>query len=169
MLDAEGIDAAVLYTTIGLLWEAELDDAELSQAYTRAYNRWICEFCADSGGRLVPDRAPLAERSGGRGRRSWSAPSAKAHAARTSRRSPTTAEPLGHPDNDPVFAAAQDLDVPFAIHPTFEPQWTKGTRMGAWENVQAAAAARVGARRPTACASSSRRCSTTACSTSSRA
>jgi predicted TIM-barrel fold metal-dependent hydrolase len=26
--------------------------------------------------------------------------------------------------------------VPFAIHPTFEPQWTKGTRMGAWENVR---------------------------------
>ncbi len=44
--------------------------------------------------------------------------------------------PLGHPDNDPVFAAAQDLDVPFAIHPTFEPQWTKGTRMGSWENVK---------------------------------
>ena len=30
VLDAEGIDAAVLYTTIGLLWEAELDDPELS-------------------------------------------------------------------------------------------------------------------------------------------
>ena len=44
--------------------------------------------------------------------------------------------PLGHPDNDPVFAAAQDLDVPLAIHPTFEPQWTKGTRMGSWENVK---------------------------------
>ena len=44
--------------------------------------------------------------------------------------------PLGHPDNDPVFAAAQDLDVPFAIHPTFEPQWTKGARMGTWENVK---------------------------------
>ena len=53
VLDAEGIDAVVLYTTVGLLWEAELDDAELSQAYTRAYNRWICEFCADSD-RLVP-------------------------------------------------------------------------------------------------------------------
>src|SRR4029077_20399788 len=48
VLDAEGIDAAVLYTTIGLLWEAELDDAELAQAYTRAYNRWICEFCSGS-------------------------------------------------------------------------------------------------------------------------
>jgi len=30
-----------------------LEDAELSQAYTRAYNRWICEFCADSD-RLIP-------------------------------------------------------------------------------------------------------------------
>jgi len=54
VLDAEHIDAAVIYTTTGLLWEAELQDAELSQAYTRAYNRWICEWCSDSGGRLVP-------------------------------------------------------------------------------------------------------------------
>ena len=46
------------------------------------------------------------------------------------------AKPLGHPDHDPVFAAAQDLDIPFAIHPTFEPQWTKGERMGSWENVK---------------------------------
>ena len=53
VLDAEGLDAVVLYTTIGLLWEAELDEPELCQAYTRAYNRWICEFCADSP-RLVP-------------------------------------------------------------------------------------------------------------------
>src|SRR4029078_1570367 len=53
LLDAEGIDAAVLYTTVGLLWEAELEDVELSQAYTRAYNRWICDFCAASP-RLVP-------------------------------------------------------------------------------------------------------------------
>jgi predicted TIM-barrel fold metal-dependent hydrolase len=46
------------------------------------------------------------------------------------------AKPLGHPDHDPLFAACQDLDVPFAIHPTFEPQWTKGTRMGPWEYVR---------------------------------
>ena len=132
-----------------------------------AYNRWICEFCAGEP-RLVPTahlslRDPVAAAAGaGAGRRRGRQGRA------TSRRSPTTARPLGHPDNDPVFAAAQDLDVPFAIHPTFEPQWTKGTRMGTWENVQAAAAARVGRRRPTACATSSRPCSTTACSTSSR-
>jgi predicted TIM-barrel fold metal-dependent hydrolase len=134
LLDAEGIDAAVLYTTVGLLWEAELEDPELSQAYTRAYNRWICEFCAGSP-RLVPtahlslsDPAAAAqelERAVGDG-------------ARGAYVAPFThdAKPLGHPDNHAVFAAAQDLDVPFAIHPTFEPQWTKGTRMGAWENVR---------------------------------
>jgi predicted TIM-barrel fold metal-dependent hydrolase len=134
VLDAEHIDAAVLYTTVGLLWEAELEDAELSQAYTRAYNRWICEFCAGSE-RLVPT-AHL----------SLSDPAAAAHeleravgeGARGAYVAPFTHDgrPLGHADNDPVFAAAQDLDVPFAIHPTFEPQWTKGTRFGSWENVK---------------------------------
>src|SRR5947207_7067111 len=134
VLDAEGIDAVVLYTTIGLLWESELDDDELSQAYTRAYNRWICEFCAGSD-RLVPtahlslgDPAAAArelERAVGEGARgAFVAPFT--HDGR----------PLGHPDNDAVFAAAQDLDVPFAIHPTFEPQWTKGSRMGTWEHVK---------------------------------
>jgi predicted TIM-barrel fold metal-dependent hydrolase len=134
VLDAEGIDAVVLYTTVGLLWEAELDDVELAQAYTRAYNRWICEFCAGSD-RLVPTAHlslgdPVAaaaelERAAGEGARgAYVAPFT--HDGR----------PLGHPDNDPVFAAAQDLEVPFAIHPTFEPQWTKGQRMGPWENVK---------------------------------
>jgi predicted TIM-barrel fold metal-dependent hydrolase len=134
VLDAEGIDAVVLYTTVGLLWEAELEDADLSQAYMRAYNRWICEFCAGDP-RLIPTAhlslsdpeaaARELERAVGEGAKgAYVAPFT--HDAR----------PLGHPSNDPVFAAAQDLGVPFAIHPTFEPQWTKGTRMGAWENVR---------------------------------
>ncbi len=134
LLDAERLDAVILYTTVGLLWEAELEDPELSQAYTKAYNRWICEFCADSP-RLVPtahlslsDPAAAArelERAVGEGAKgAYVAPFT--HDGR----------PLGHPDNHVVFAAAQDLDVPFAIHPTFEPQWTKGTRMGSWENVK---------------------------------
>ncbi len=68
--------------------------------------------------------------------RSWRGPSATAPAACYVAPFTHTAKPLGHPDHDVVFAAAQDLDVPFAIHPTFEPQWTKGSRMGAWENVR---------------------------------
>jgi predicted TIM-barrel fold metal-dependent hydrolase len=127
LLDAEGIDAAVLYTTVGLLWEAELDDPELSQAYTTAYNRWICEFCADSP-RLVPTAhlslsdppaaAAELERAVGEGAKgAYVAPFTH------------SGKPLGHPDHHVVFAAAQDLDVPFAIHPTFEPTAVLGTRI----------------------------------------
>ena len=29
-------------------------------AYARAYNRWIVDFCADSGGRLLPVAAVVA-------------------------------------------------------------------------------------------------------------
>jgi predicted TIM-barrel fold metal-dependent hydrolase len=134
LLDAEGIDAAVLYTTIGLLWEAELTDPELSQAYTRAYNRWICDFCRGHA-RLVPTaHLSLADPEAA------AAELARAvdDGARGVYVAPFTHDgrPLGHPANDPVFAAAQDHDVPFAIHPTFEPQWTKGARMGTWENVK---------------------------------
>ena len=134
LLDAEGLDAVILYTTVGLLWEAELQDPELSQAYTRAYNRWITEFCAGSD-RLVPtahlslsDPAAAAAELG----------RAVNDGAKGVYVCPFTHDgrPLGHPDNHVVFAAAQDHDVPFAIHPTFEPQWTKGERMGTWEHIK---------------------------------
>jgi predicted TIM-barrel fold metal-dependent hydrolase len=121
-LAQEGLDAAFLYPTLGVLWEAECTDAEIAQAYTRAYNRWIIDFCADSGGRLIPvahlslgdpdaaaQELERAVRDGARG--GWVAPFTM------------TKKPHGHPDHDRLFAAAQDLDVPLAIHPTFEPKW----------------------------------------------
>jgi predicted TIM-barrel fold metal-dependent hydrolase len=121
-LDKENLDAAFLYPTLGVLWEAECLDPQLAQAYTRAYNRWIVDFCADSDGRLIPiahlslsDPAAAAQeleravRAGARG--GWVAPFTMSK------------KPHGHPDHDRLFAAAQDLDVPLAIHPTFEPRW----------------------------------------------
>ncbi len=120
LIEREGMAKAVLYPTIGLLWEAELFDAELSAAYCRAYNRWIADFCRDSGGRLIP----IAHLSLGD----------PAEAARELERAvkdgckgafvcpfTITRVPHGDPRHDAVLAAAQDLDVPFAIHPTFEP------------------------------------------------
>ena len=120
LLDREGMAKAILYPTLGLLWEAELMDPELSGAYCRAYNRWIADFCRDSGGRLIP----IAHLSLGD----------PAEAARELERAvrdgcrgafvcpfTITRVPHGAPEHDAVFAAAQDLDVPLAIHPTFEP------------------------------------------------
>jgi len=133
LLDAEGLDAAVLYPTLGLLWEAELEDPELSQAYTRAYNRWICEFCSDSGDRLVPmAHLSLSDPEAA----ATELERAVAEGARGGFVLPFThaRRPLAHAAHKRVFAAAQDLDVVFAIHPGFEPDWVKGERFtgGNW-------------------------------------
>jgi uncharacterized protein len=120
LLDREGMAKSILYPTLGLLWEAEVMDAELSSAYCRAYNRWIADFCRDSGGRLVPiahlslgdpdEAARELERAVSDGcKGAFVAPFT------ISRR------PHGDAAHDRLFAAAQDCDVPLAIHPTFEP------------------------------------------------
>lgn len=127
LLDAEGLEAAFVYPTLGLLWEAECEDVELAQAYTRAYNRWIVEFCAASGGRLVP----IAHLSlGDPGAAAGELERAVDEGCRGAFVAPftMTRKPHGHPDHDPVFAAAQSLGVPLAIHPTFEPLWAASQR-----------------------------------------
>jgi hypothetical protein len=127
LLERENLDKTVLYPTIGLLWECELEDAELTLAYQRAYNRWIADFCRDSGGRLVPiahltlldpegsaDELERAVVDGCRG--GFVAPFTHSK------------KPHGHPDHDPLFARAEALGVPIAIHPTFEPFWAAPVR-----------------------------------------
>lgn len=44
----------MLYPTIGILWEAEFEAIELSQANGRPYNRWIADFCRPPAKRLIP-------------------------------------------------------------------------------------------------------------------
>jgi predicted TIM-barrel fold metal-dependent hydrolase len=54
VMDAERIDVALLYPTIGIAWEGLVRDPELATAYCRAYNRWIVDFCSADRRRLVP-------------------------------------------------------------------------------------------------------------------
>ena len=119
LLDREGIAKSILYPSLGLTWECELEDVELSLAYARAYNRWICEFCSDSGGRLVAiahisladakAAAEELERAVGEGAKgAFVAPYT------------LTRVPHAHPDHDAFWAKAQDLNVPVAIHPMAE-------------------------------------------------
>ncbi len=120
LLDRERIDKAILYPTLGIIWEPEVDDPELAAAYARAYNRWIVDFCSDSGGRLVAiahismgdgeeaaRELERAVRAGAKG--AFVAPYTivnKSHA---------------HPDFDRFWATAQELGVPVGIHPCPEP------------------------------------------------
>jgi predicted TIM-barrel fold metal-dependent hydrolase len=121
-LDAEGLDAAFIYPTLSLMYESEMSDPELVQACTRAYNRWIVDWCSESGGRLVPmahislgdpvaaanelERAVKAGCKGG-----WVA------------QFTMTRKPHAHPDHDVLFAKAQELGVPLGLHPSLEPPW----------------------------------------------
>lgn len=119
-IQGEGLSKVILYPTVSLLWESEVADPELSAAYCRAYNRWIVDFCSESGGRLIP----IAHLSG-------SDPQAAAKELERAVKDGCkgaffapftwTKKSHGHPDYDAVWSTAQDLDVPIAIHPTFEP------------------------------------------------
>ena len=127
LLDRENLEKAVLYPTIGLLWECELEDPELSLAYQRAYNRWIADFCRDSRGRLVPiAQLTLLDPAGS----ADELERAVADGCRGGFVAPFTHQqkPHGHPDHDVLWARAAQLGVPMAIHPTFEPFWAAPVR-----------------------------------------
>ena len=54
VMDEEDIDIALLYPTIGICWEGLVQDPKLALAYTRAYNRWLADFCREDPKRLFP-------------------------------------------------------------------------------------------------------------------
>ena len=120
LLDKEHLDGAVLYPTIGLMWERDVADPELALALARAYNRWLADFCRDGDGRLVAiAHLPLIDPAGAAAELERAVAdgcrgafvATFTHARRS----------FGDPMFDPVWAAAQDLGVPVAIHPLFEP------------------------------------------------
>ena len=133
LMDAENLDASIIYPTVGLVWEVEVPDEALTMAHLKAYNRWVTEWCSDGDGRLVPiahismtfPEASVVELE--------RAANAGAKGCFVSPYSHDR-KPFGHRDHDPIFAACQDLDIPLAIHPTLEPESMKGDRMGPREN-----------------------------------
>jgi predicted TIM-barrel fold metal-dependent hydrolase len=116
VLDAEGIDAAVMYPGLGLSLGA-IEDPELAVASCRVYNDWLAEFCAADPRRLVGVAAlPLQD-----------PPAAAAEARRAvtelglrgafARPNPHANRPLHDAVYTPVWEALEDLDVPMAFHP----------------------------------------------------
>lgn len=117
VLDDEGIDVVLLYPTIGICWEGHVTEPALATAYTRAYNRYIVDFCAEDPARLVPvahisliDEDGAVEELG----------RARAAGCRAVYLSPDLAarggRALGDPAFDRFWAAAADLDVPIGFH-----------------------------------------------------
>jgi uncharacterized protein len=115
-MDRDGIDVAVLYPSQAMFFGPldpipALRDVEFVGDCIRAYNDWVAEYCSAAPKRLFGMAAvPLqdVERAvddlGLRG--AFIRPSAYVDEL-----------PLSHPVYDPFWAAAQDLDVPIALHP----------------------------------------------------
>lgn len=117
VMDAEGIDVALLYPTLSLCWEGIVTDPALATAYTRAYNRYIVDFCGHDPSRLVPvahisliDEARAVEevtRARAAGCRAvYLSPDPPARANRS----------LTDPAFDRFWSTLEDLDLPVGFH-----------------------------------------------------
>jgi predicted TIM-barrel fold metal-dependent hydrolase len=117
VLDAEGIDKVLLYPTIGIAWEGGVSDPELALAYSRAYNRWIVDFCRTDPSRLYPiahitllnpqgavEEVERARRDGCIG--VYLSPDLAARRGKS----------LDSPEFDPFWAKVSDLGMPIAFH-----------------------------------------------------
>jgi uncharacterized protein len=115
-MQAEGIDLAVLFPTTGLFM-GEVREPELAVALSRAYDDWIADYCRAAPDRLKgvallqllePEQAAAElERAVGRlGLVGGVVPAYSRFGPRN----------LGERAVDPVYAAAERLGVPIAIH-----------------------------------------------------
>jgi predicted TIM-barrel fold metal-dependent hydrolase len=136
VMDGERIDVALLYPTIGICWEGMVTDPDLANAYTRAYNRYIVDFCSVDPVRLVPvahislldpefavEEATRAREAGCRA--VYLSPDMESRGGRH----------LMDPALDPFWAAVSDLGMPVGFHvvvrdrPFFRP-WMPGRGTG---------------------------------------
>jgi hypothetical protein len=114
-LDAEGIAKQVIYPSLGIIWEGEVSDPELAAALCRAYNRWAFELVAGHKDRLFP-AAHISLRE------PTLAITELERVARLGCRSafvaamPIKGRSFGHPDFDPVWETAQELDLAIGLH-----------------------------------------------------
>ena len=123
VMDAEGIDATVLYPSIALMF-GPLDpipavrDVQFALACQQAYNDWIAEYCAAAPSRLFAMAAvPLqdielavAETRRAVGELGLSGVFVRSAAA-------VDDLPFNHPVYDPFWECCQELGVPVALHP----------------------------------------------------
>ncbi len=131
VLDAFGLDAAVLFPNFGLLWEKMLAaDRDAQRANARAYNRFMAGACGDGAGRLFGVAHLLLHDP------AWAVEEitrVRAEGVRLAMVAPAPVDgkPLSHPDFDPVWAACSDQGVAPVFHVSgFEsplhPAWLQG-------------------------------------------
>ncbi|MGH7857962.1 MAG: amidohydrolase family protein, partial [Candidatus Binatia bacterium] len=122
VMDEEGIDVAVLYPTLWLLY-GDLPDPRIAAAACRAYDDWMADFCKPSPRRLygvAPMPLQSVEEAVKEMRRAVERLGFRSVFVRPN---PFNGRRLCDPAYDPFWREAEGLGVPVAVHSSF------GTRM----------------------------------------
>src|SRR4029453_16803671 len=114
-LDEEGFEKQVIYPTLGLFWEGEIDDPDLADAHCRAYNTWAFGTCAAHKGLLYP-AAHISLRDPQLAVREMERVAKLGGRTIFVAAAPIRGRSFGHPDFDPVWATAQNLDLSVGLH-----------------------------------------------------
>ena len=127
VMDAEGIDVAVLYPSLWLLY-GDLIEPKLAAAACRAYNNWMADFCKESPSRLyavAPMPLQDVDEAVREMRRVVRELGFKAVFVRPN---PFAGRRLNDPAYERFWQTAQELNVAVAVHSSFG---TKMPTMGA--------------------------------------
>ncbi|HEV8711628.1 MAG TPA: amidohydrolase family protein [Candidatus Binatia bacterium] len=114
-MDAEGIDAAVLYPSLGLFLGA-IKDPEFAAAACRAYNRWLADYCKPYPERLFGAAMLPMQSIEGTIQEMRYAMKELGFRAGFIRPNPYNGRVLHDPDYDPLWTEAQDLGFSIGIH-----------------------------------------------------
>ena len=114
-LDIDGIDVSILYPSVGLILFAQVRDSELLTSLFRTYNDWLADFCSAFPKRLkgiamvniddVQDGIKELERCANLG-----------FAGAMITVYPTEDRSYNSLEYEPLWAAAQDLEMPLSLH-----------------------------------------------------
>lgn len=113
-LEADGVDAAIIYPTAGLLMFG-LPDSELLSAIFRGYNDWLAEFC-QAFPRQLKGIAMLNIDDVQAGVNELERCSKLGLAGAMISCYPPEGRPYESPEYEPLWAAAQDLGMPLGLH-----------------------------------------------------
>jgi predicted TIM-barrel fold metal-dependent hydrolase len=133
-MDADGIFAQVLYPSVTLRGaRIYSQDRELQTACVRAYNEWLAEFCAASGGRLVAQAIlPTTGLDDSLAELEWAM-------ARGHRGCVISSFPNGSldpkPEDDRFWARCEAAELPVAIHIGSFVRGSLGARRESWSSL----------------------------------
>ena len=114
-MDIDGIDVSIVYPTVGLLLYSGVPDSELLTSIFRTYNDWVGEFC-----NAVPKRlkgiAMLNMDDVKGGVKELERCAKMGFVGAMIAVHPLEGRSYDKPEYEPLWAAAQDLEIPLSLH-----------------------------------------------------